>query len=119
MRTLWLLGLGAALGAAAAPYADAQTHRFLAERTVWAKVTHVEPISTERHIAPALDCAGPRPPQASLETLLRWDLDPACRDRTEAHVHGYRVSYTWDGRHYSIEMQDHPGPRIPLRLRIR
>lgn len=88
------------------------------ERTVWGTVTQVEPIINNIAITPATDCAGPKPDGAGLKDLLQWDLQPACRIRRQQQVRGYQVSYTWDGRSYTVEMSENPGSRIPLRLRI-
>ena len=89
------------------------------ERTVWGEVTRVEPITSAINIRPDPDCAGPRPVGASLADLLAWDLHPECRNQQHQKIEGYQVSYTWDGRSYTTQMPTRPGPRIPLRLRIR
>ena len=89
------------------------------ERTVWAEVTHVAPITHSGVINPDPHCAGPKPKNASLEDLLQWDLHADCQIERYQQVYAYQVSYTWDGRSYTLEMQEQPGPRIPLRLRIR
>lgn len=89
------------------------------ERTVWGKVTRVEPIISITNALPDPHCAGPKPADPSLEDLLEWDLHPDCRSQQRQQVDGYQVSYTWDGRSYTTQMPAQPGPRIPLRLRIR
>ena len=89
------------------------------ERTVWGQVTQVEPIINTTTTPPDPDCGGPKPFNANLEDLLQWDLHRDCRSQLSQHMSGYQVTYRWDGRDYSIQMQEQPGPRIPLRLRIR
>ena len=89
------------------------------ERGSWADVTRVEPITRQHQSLPAADCAGARPAAADLAELLAWDLHSDCRTATYSTVSGYRVNYSWDGRNYSVNMDEHPGERIALRLRIR
>jgi hypothetical protein len=95
-------------------------HGETSERMVWGKVTHVEPITqAPTHTSPK-GCPAEKPAAgASLTNLLSWDLDPKCHSASASRIVGYRVDYHWDGRKYSINMTEHPGDRIPLRMTLR
>jgi uncharacterized protein YcfJ len=48
---------------------------------------------------------------------------PRCRMvteyRRERHVDGYRVTYRYHGHKFTTRTREHPGRRIPVRLKIR
>ncbi len=86
---------------------------------MWGKVTGVEPITSLIATPPERFCAGPKPSTQQLTEMLAWDLHANCRERTRIETLGYRVSYSWDGRHYTVDTNDRPGDRIALRMRLR
>ena len=89
------------------------------ERIVWGQVTRIEPITSTMSTPPDVFCAGPKPAAPTLTEMLAWDLHASCHEQTRTETLGYRVSYSWDGRHYTINTEEHPGDRIALRLRLR
>lgn len=61
-----------------------------------------------------------KPTNASLSSMLAWDLGLQCRTETVASetVTGYRVFYRWDDRVYSQVMASRPGDTVPLKIRV-
>ncbi len=90
------------------------------ERVVWGEVTSVQPITEQLEFPPPASCRAAKPANdAGLAALLAWDLQKHCIARRETKTLGYRVSYRWDGRTYTQVMDEDPGRRIPLLLKIR
>ena len=90
------------------------------ERVVWGQVTKVEPIVETTQPAVPRGCPLQKPPPgAALEALLSWDLDLSCQVAPISRVVAYVVEYHWDGRAYSLTMDQHPGNRVPLVMKVR
>ena len=90
------------------------------EHIVWGQVTHVEPITERLEFTPPASCFAPKPGvEQGLAAQLAWDLKKHCVAQARTRTLGYRVSYRWDGRTYTQVMDEDPGKRVPLRLKIR
>lgn len=90
------------------------------ERVVWGNVTKVESVRETYTVKPAVACDVTKPARSQgLVELLSWDLQTQCATRETSQVTGYRVEYRWDGRTYTQTMDEHPGTRIPLLLKLR
>lgn len=93
------------------------TPAIAADMQVAGEVIDVVPLGGTATAGPAPGCQPPRPrDNAGLAELLAWDLRLTCPRASPAA--GYRVFYRWDGRTYSMVMQDPPGATVPLRVRI-
>ena len=93
------------------------------ELVVEGRVVRVVPIHGHETVATRVgDCEPERPgPDASLVTILAWDLKADCRTerRPVDVVQGYRVYYEWDDRMFETVMSEAPADTIPLRVRVR